>query len=808
MTNATRSPHQPKICQVAACRDASRLLLHLLFCLLIAAAPARSLGQDTASAAAPLVLSYTELREIVKVQIDTGRLPGAVVAIGDSTHLETLIAMGYRARSPHLEPMTVDTLFDLASLTKVVATTTAVLQLAELGLLNLDMPVARYWPAFAVHDKTEVTVRELLTHMSGLPAELPRLASNARAVRDDLAAVRLIATPGEREIYSDVNFAVLGELVRRVSGRPLDAWCREHIFAPLGMRDTGFGVDGSRRSRTAPTTADTLGMRRGRVHDPLASALGGVAGDAGVFSTAADLSRFAQMLLNGGRLDGFRVLRQASVDALLTPSAARPPWYGLGWKAVAPLVANRDRLVPVGGIVHTGYTGTALWIDFVTRRFLIVLSNRVHPDDRGDARPLREQVSALIASIAPARNDAAIARQLPYLANRIAQTRQLPITSSDSSRVRTGIDVLRDAGFKPLAGLRIGLVTNRSGFDAEGTRTIDLLARAPGVRLAAIFVPEHGLAIDTDAPFHDSLDVATGLPVHSLYDTAEATHHIAPETIAGLNALVFDLQDAGVRFFTYESTLGYVLEAASARHIPVFVLDRPDPLGGDRMGGPMSEAQHDSFTNYQPLPLLPAMTIGELATLFNAQRKIGADLRVIKMTGYARAQRFEDTGLAWVPPSPNLRTPVALDRYPDLGLLEGANVSVGRGTPQPFERIGAPWIDGELLATVLHTQYAQASFEPFDFVPTESTWRGRLCHGVRIVDAARDRVPGSLGIALIVALHKLYPERFHLAATREAIGSRAVYDAIARGGDIETATALAAKAAQHFVEQRSAALLY
>lgn len=242
--------------------------------------------------------------------------------------------------------MSVDTLFDVASLTKVVATTTAVLQPVERGLLELDMPVARYWPAFAVNCKTQVTVRELLTHTSGLPAELPRLAAATSTVHEDLAAVRLVAPPGERELYSDVNFAVLGELVRRVTGKTLDTWCRDHIFASLGMRDTRFFVDASRRSRTAPTTADRFGMRRGRVHDPLASALGGVAGNSGLFSTATNLARFAQMLLNGGRVGEVRVLDRASVDALATPNAAQPPWRGLGWEAVDRSYRIRTGLFP------------------------------------------------------------------------------------------------------------------------------------------------------------------------------------------------------------------------------------------------------------------------------------------------------------------------------------------------------------------------------------------------------------------------------------------------------------------------------
>ena len=748
-----------------------------------------------------------ELRAIVAGQIAANRLPGAVVALGDASRVTVLASFGRRAITPLAEPMTDDTLFDLASLTKVVATTTAVLQLAERGRIDLDAPVANYWPAFGAHGKASITTRELLTHTSGLPAELAHLPRGAGAGRRALADVTPVAAAGTRMIYSDVNFAVLGELVVRVSGQSLDRWCSAHIFRPLGMTNTRFRPSAAQRARTAPTTADMSGMRRGRVHDPLAAALGGVAGNAGLFSTAADLARFAQMLLGGGERNGVRVLSAASVAALATPAdAARPaPWRGLGWEIEAPFVANRDRLVPIGAIAHTGYTGTALWIDFVSRRFLVVLTNRVHPDGEGDARPIREQVRALVASTAPVRTDGDIAHRLPWTAGAIAQARQLPAANpARGTPVRTGIDVLRDERFAPLAGRRVALITNRSGFDANGTRTVDLLAHAPNLTLVALFAPEHGLATDVDAPYADTTDVATGLPVHRLYGD---TRRLPPAALEGIDALVFDIQDAGVRFFTYETTLGYALEAAAARGVPIYVLDRPDPLGADRMGGPVS-TNEQRFTSYFPLPLAPAMTVGELATLFNAERHLHADLHVITMAGYTRTQRFDATGLGFAPLSPNLRSLTALDLYPDVGLIEGANVSVGRGTPQPFEWIGAPWLDGARLAAAMQAAYPSARFAPIDFVPTESTWHGQLCHGVSIANAPADRVPGELGIALLVTLHALYPDRFDLAATRDALGSPAVYDAIAAGADAAAAAAIAAAETARFAPLRRTALLY
>ncbi|MFC0397331.1 serine hydrolase [Paraburkholderia rhizosphaerae] len=749
-----------------------------------------------------------ESQRIVDAQIAAGHVPGAVVIAGDAQRVLYRTAAGRRSHLQRDDAMTADTVFDLASLTKVIATTTAVLQLAEHGRLQLDAPVARYWPAFAAHGKGTITVRELLAHTSGLPAELPSrygagVASRAATLRA-ASALAPRAPPGVQVLYSDVNFLVLGALVERVTGERLDAYCRGHIFAPLGMRDTTFVPESALARRAAPTSADAQQMRRARVHDPLAARMGGVAGNAGLFSTADDLARFAQMMLLGGTLGGARVLRADSIVQLAAPASPLDalPWRGLGWALAAPLAANRDRLPPAGSIYHTGYTGTAIWIDFVTQRFLIVLTNRVYPDGSGDAGPLREQLSSLVASLSAPVATAGIEQRLPSVRAAIDAATRLPRSSGP---VRTGIDVLVAQRFAPLAGMRIGLVTNRSGFDATGQRTIDLLQHADGVALAVLFAPEHGLATNVDAPVADTRDPQSGLVVRSLYGESR---RVPADALANLDALVFDIQDAGVRFFTYETTLGFVLEAAAARHIPVFVLDRPDPLGADRAGGPRLDAGRESFTGYFPLPLMPGMTLGELATLFNGERRIGADLRVVPMAGYRRAMRFADTGLGWVPLSPNLRSPAALDLYPDVALVEGANLSVGRGTPNPFEWIGAPWIDGVALAAALNAASSDAHFAPIDFVPTESTWRGALCHGVRIASAHARREPGSLGLALLATLRRLYPEQFDFAATRDAIGSTRVWTALARDASAADAASVAASDSAAFMPLREHYLIY
>lgn len=746
------------------------------------------------------------LAHIVEGEIQAGRIPGAVIVTGDADGVRYREAFGYRSLRPTRVPMTFDTEFDLASLTKVIATTTAVMQLVEARRLELDAPVSRYWPAFSANGKANITVRELLSHTSGLPPDLP-LGPRARGRSGVLAEVideRLQAAPGERVIYSDINFLVLGELVRRVSRQSLDDYCRSHIFGPLQMRDTTFTPDIARATRAAATTTDSFGMRVGRVHDPTAARMRGVSGNAGLFSTADDLARFARMILAGGKLGSVRLLEPATIASMVaraSPFEAKP-WRGLGWALDAPLVANRDRLPPIGSLYHTGYTGTAIWVDPVSNQFVILLTNRVHPDDQGDARPVREQVVAWLSSHALPLSIDDVSRALPSAAPTIAEALRLPHSTGP---VRSGIDTLEALEFAPLAGMRVGLVTNRTGFDSAGRRTIDVLAHAPGVTLSAIFAPEHGIGTNFDEPFADTRDAATGVVVRSLYGT---TRRFPKRSLENLDALVLDLQDAGVRLFTYETTLGYALEAAASRHIPLFVLDRPNPLGADRFGGPVLDAGGKSFTGYFPLPLEPGLTLGELAALFNSELRIGADLRVVRMLGYSRSMRFGETGLGWIPPSPNLRTPTELDLYPDVALIEGANISVGRGTGHPFEWIGAPWIDGKRLADKLNALPVGAHFAPVDFVPTESSYHGVQCHGVSITRDADARPVARLGLMLLMTLESLYPDTFDLAATRDAVGSDAIWQAIRDGADIAALEAIESRQRDRFAALRERYLSY
>ncbi|WP_296225677.1 exo-beta-N-acetylmuramidase NamZ domain-containing protein [Ralstonia sp. UBA689] len=753
------------------------------------------------------VVPMQELEAVVSAQISDANVAGAVVLIGDASGVRERIALGQRTIGLAPEAMTDDTIFDLASLTKAVATATAVLQLTEHGRVELDAPASRYWPAFGEGGKAGITVRQLLTHTSGLPPGLvSRAAFRSRAsVLHAIAVMPPMAEPGTRVIYSDINYVALGEIVRRVSGVALDKWCAQNIFRPLGMRDTAFRPGGKLIGRIAPTIYRNGRLLRGEVQDPTAAALGGVSGNAGLFSTADDLARFARMLLNGGRLGNTRILQPASVVALSTPdsSSELDSTRTLGWDVQPPLIPNRYRAPRAGLLQHLGYTGTGLWVDLATRRFVIVLTSRLYPDERGNAMPLREAVLGLVSSTAPVLSGEQIAARAPTMAEAVARAAQrLPAASGP---VRTGIDVLEAAGFAPIVGKRVGLVTNHSGFDALGRRTIDVLAQAPGVRLTAIFAPEHGLGTDLDTAFGESVDTRTKVVVHSLYGEGK---RIPPGALSDVDVLVFDLQDAGVRFFTYLATLGYTLEAAAAAHIPVLVLDRPNPLGADLVGGPVSDTADGSLTNYAPLPLVHGMTVGELARFFNDRLGIGADLHVLAMERYARSMRYLNTGLGWVPPSPNLRDFTALERYPDVGLIEGAAVSVGRGTPVPFSVIGAPWIDGGALAQELNALDAGATYAPIHFVPAEGPYQGRSCAGVAIQHLSAPILPGRIGLALARVLSQRYPEHFKLEAIRVSVGSQTVWNMLRNGVPLETIERVAQAQSEAFARQRAAYLLY
>jgi uncharacterized protein YbbC (DUF1343 family)/CubicO group peptidase (beta-lactamase class C family) len=747
---------------------------------------------------------FDGIAPIVEAAIARHELPGAVVLAGRGDQVAYFRAIGRRAVEPAPEAMTTDTVFDMASLTKVVATTTSVMQLVEQGRIRLGDTVTRFIPDFGRYGKDGITIRQLLTHTSGLRPDLElevEFTGADEAMRRAIDEVP-VAAPDERFVYSDINFFVLGEVVRIVSGERLDQYTKAHIFAPLSMTDTGFLPPTSLRPRIAPTErcrdrawpcsvdASDIPFLRGVVHDPTARRMNGVAGHAGLFSTASDLSRFCRMLLNGGTLDGVRILSPATISRMIEPST---PAYmhdvrGLGWDIDSSFSANRGDLFPIGSFGHTGFTGTSLWLDPQSRSYVVFLSNRVHPDGKGDVTALRGRVATIAAAAlisGPGDVTVSSGRNVQPSAPRPADRP----SAADHAATLAGVDVLESEGFARLKGKRVGLVTNQTGRSRAGASTIDLLAAAPDVKLVSLFSPEHGIRGELDEKVASSVDAKSGLPIHSLYDQSRRP---GASDLAGLDAVVVDLQDAGARFYTYPATLAYVMEEAAGRKLPVIVLDRPNPINGFDIEGPNQDAPSVGFNGYLPMPVRHGMTIGELARLFNAERKIGADLTVVPMKNWRREDWFDATALPWTNPSPNLRNMVAAALYPGTGAIEGTNLSVGRGTDSPFEQIGAPWIDGIALASALNARgLAGVRFYPVTFTPAAGAkLGGQVCQGVFLIVTDRTRLqPVRVGLEIAAAISSRYGQQFKLEDATYLLGSKSAIEEIRTGTDPATIAA-------------------
>jgi uncharacterized protein YbbC (DUF1343 family) len=511
--------------------------------------------------------------------------------------------------------------------------------------------------------------------------------------------------------------------------------------------------------------------------------MGGVAGHAGVFSTAADLTHFVRMLLGQGALGSARVMSPLTVARMTSPAtpAGEANVRGLGWDIDSSLSSNRGELLPMGSYGHTGFTGTSIWIDPATQIFIIFLSNRVHPDGTGDVIPLRARLATIVASSlvdvpATTARDARFTRQA-------FDSQVPPVAAPAQVPVMTGIDVLRADGFKALAGLRVGLLTNHTGRARDGSATIDLLASAPGVKLVSLFSPEHGIRGILDAAVPSTTDERTGLPIHSLYG---GTRRPSPEILSGLDAIVIDLQDIGTRFYTYMTTMAHVMEAAASRRLKVFVLDRPNPIGGVQIEGPALDESAAGFTGYFPaMPIRHGLTMGELARLFNGENKIGAELTIVAMKNWRRDEWFDETGLPWVNPSPNMRNLHAATLYPGLGAFEAANISVGRGTDTPFEQVGAPWIDGVRLADALNGRRVPGvRFYPVEFTPASSVHANVACHGVFVVITDRQAIrPVRVGVEIASAMTALFPGKLTLDSTARLFGSASGLARIQAGDD-------------------------
>jgi uncharacterized protein YbbC (DUF1343 family)/beta-glucosidase-like glycosyl hydrolase len=704
--------------------------------------------------------------------------PGGVVAVGHLGKLAYLHPFGHLSYDSGSPAVTESTIYDLASLTKVIVTTTMAMMLVDEGRLDLDAPVDHFLPGFRGPGKEAVTVRHLLTHSAGIDwwAPLYKEIQGPRAYLERIQAMPLVDPPGTVEKYSDLGVILLGQILERVAGQPLEDFARDRIFAPLGMRDTfyrpltrGPGV----AARIAPTENDPWRGRvlRGDVHDENAFALGGVAPHAGLFSTASDLARFVQMLEWGGVYDQRRLVSRSTVESFtrlagVVPGSSR----ALGWDTKSVTGSSAGTLYSAGSFGHTGYTGTSIWVDPDRQLFVILLTNRVHPT----------------------RENNQIRQARPAVADAVVRALADPAATPGRAEapVRVGLDRVASGEVPELAGRRLGLLANAASVTRDGRHAVDVL-RGRGLDLERLFSPEHGRRADAAAgePVASSVDPASGLSVVSLYGDHQKP---TAEDLAGLDVLIVDLQDVGVRFYTYSGTMILALQAAAAAGIELVVLDRPNPLGGRRIAGPPATAASaaQSLVGMAPGPLVHGLTLGEMARYVNDRLARPARLKVVEMTGWRREMTWRDTGSAWVPPSPNLRSPEAALAYPGVALLESTNVSEGRGSEAPFLLAGAPWLD----PAALRVEVPGFRFSPARFTPHASPaapslkYDGVECAGLRIeVTDAALADPYRLGVTLLAGLARQpgFEWRRQGAALGWLISSPALFDSLAAGKSVD-----------------------
>ncbi len=734
----------------------------------------------------------TKISSIVLAGIDQGKMPGCVVAAGDRSGVFYLQAFGHRQLQPQQRLMEVDTVFDLASLTKPLATAVCCMKLLEEGRILLDDPVSKHLPEFKGHGKEAITIRQLLTHQGGLIADnsLRDYEDGVERAYQKIDELKLVAKPGEKFIYTDVGFIVLGRLVERLSGQPLDEICQQYFWQPAGMTETGFNPDAALRGRAAVTERRDEQWIQGVVHDPRAYRLNGVAGHAGMFSTARDLARFAQMLLNGGECNGQQLLKPATIEVMSQAYPVSSGIRGLGWDKQTGYSSNRAKGLSSQAFGHGGFTGTAIWIDPQRDLFYVFLSNRVHPDGKGSVNRLIGQIGQVITEAA--------------VDSKPAKTASVEF----QEETRTGLDVLVQQQFKALRGKRVGLITNQTGLARNGQMNVELLSGSDQVNLVRLFSPEHGIeGILDQARIADSKTDGSNLDVVSLYGERRRP---SPQQLEDLDCLLFDIQDIGARFYTYISTMQYAMRSAAENQVEFIVLDRPNPIGGRIVSGPVLDQELVSFVGCHPLPVRHGMTVGELARLFAQELDLDLKLTVVPMQGWSRKQYFDQTGLPWTNPSPNMRNLNQALLYPGVGLLEYTNLSVGRGTDTPFEIFGAPWIDSQALAKRLNSVGLRGVlFMPRSFTPTSSKFTGERCHGLTISITDRSMLDSlRVGFEIAIALRDQFPHAWEGKGFSRLIGNQKVFDAFLNGATWQQIKQLDHQRLENFLQRRKAHLIY
>jgi len=679
--------------------------------------------------------------------------PGAVACVGQRGKILFLDAVGYRQIEPSRLPASIDTIYDLASLTKVVATTTAVMLLQQKDKLDLDKPVSEYLPIPAFG---RFTLRHCLTHTSGLVAggQYYREAATIDEMLMKYAALPLEYDPGKARVYSDIGFMILGRIVELVAREPLDSFCAKNIFKPLGMAKTMFRPPPEMAKSCAATERCQWRNKLicGEVHDEHAYAVGGVSGHAGLFSTAGDLGLFCQAIVDN------RLLAKEALGGM-TRLGQVPfyPWQGLGWKRDPWSSATEGFLPSRDAIGHTGWTGTSIWIDLESGLYAILLSNTCHPSrDKRKNEVLRHVFYGTVAK-----------EFFPSKAN-----------------VHSGLDRVLRNEFDGLHGKKVALLTNHAAVDQLERHILDVLGFDPATRLELIFSPEHGLKGQFEAG-EPVVSESGDVRIISLYGARKAPTR---EELAGIDLFVVDLPDIGVRYYTYMATMLDCMRACAEAGVPVLVLDRPNPLGGDILEGPIA-TQTGSPTCCAPIPVRHGMTLGELAFFFRDTLLKGQklDLSVNLLDNWRPSLLFKQCELPWVRPSPNIPTAETALVYVGTCLFEGTNLNEGRGTDMPFHVIGAPWLRAdEVIRSIGRDLCSGCRLSSITYTPrsiphvaSNPRYRDETCAGILI--EAHDPIefrPFTLAIGLLSAIRRRHSEEFRWEKS---------FDTLAGGPDLRLA---------------------
>lgn len=739
--------------------------------------------------------SLDAIDNLVNQAISEAKLPGAVVTVGHRGSIVFQKAYGNRRSVPEPEAMQTDTVFDLASLTKPIATATSIMHLVDAGKIGIDDKVADHLPEFGKEGKQDVTIKQLLLHVGGMIPDnaMSDYKDGPEIARQNFLGLQFNYDPGTKFRYSDVGFQVLGELIHAKTGKTVAQYASEHVFQPLKMTETGYLPAEQMRSRAAPTQQRYGKWMVGEVHDPRAYAMGGVAGHAGLFSTAEDLAIYAQMMLDRGSYNGTKILSTEVVETMTAPYDVPGAIRGLGWDKQSGYSSNRGESMTASAFGHGGFTGTAIWIDPDLQLFVIFLSNRVHPDGTGSVNPLAGAIGKVAA-------DAAIAAGM--------SDDDTTETTNRTVTVRCGIDVLVAEDFSTLSGRRVGLITNHTGVAINGTPTRILLHQSPAVQLVALLSPEHGIAGRLDQEnIGDTVDPDTGIKVFSLYGKDRKP---SAESLQGIDTIVFDIQDIGCRFYTYISTMGEAMRVAGQQNIRFVVLDRPNPINGVDMGGPVLDDGTQSFVGYHTIPVRHGMTVGEIAAMLNQELDLKVDLQVIPCEGWQREDFYDATGLFWVNPSPNMRTLNQAILYPGIGLLEYTNLSVGRGTDTPFEIIGAPWLDAGVVAAELQANKLPGiAIIPTRFTPESSKFANESCQGLQLLVTDRKTLdPIRLGLVIAVALKKHHPEQWEHKNYSRLLSSQKIFDGLIEGQTVDQLSQIPLADLESFAKRRKPFLKY